>query len=95
VGYYSERRTVLTTVTHFGTGLLLALVYGVAFHPYVAGAPWLRGAIFGVLIWMVTMLVVMPIQGEGFLGRRSGAWLAPVSLAMRVVYGVILGAVYG
>jgi hypothetical protein len=94
VGFYSDRRTMLTTLTHFVTSLLLALVYGIAFHPLVSGAPWLVGASFGVLIWLVVMLVVMPIHGEGFFGRRVGAWLAPTSLIVRVVYGVILGAVY-
>lgn len=92
---YIERPTRLGTVLHFANGIVLAVVYAVLFHSWLPGAPWLRGIVFGLLLWLALMLWVMPRVAEGLFGLRGGAMVPVVTLLMHVVYGAILGGAYG
>jgi hypothetical protein len=53
------------------------------------------GILFGVILWLVVVLVFMPAAHEGYFGFQL-ARLAPlVMLALHVVYGAVLGWTYG
>ena len=84
---------VLGWMAHFAIGVALALVYAGVFADLLRGPAFLRGALYGVLPWLVAQLVVMPVMG---LGLFSGsAAMAAGSLAGHLVYGGVLGAIYG
>jgi hypothetical protein len=89
-----RRDTRLGIVAHLLVGAFLAIVYGLAFYPFIPMLPWLRGAVFGALVWLVVMIAVLPAVGDGLFGRKISAWLAPVTLVMHLVYGAVVGAVY-
>ncbi|MHB1005762.1 MAG: DUF6789 family protein [Chloroflexota bacterium] len=94
---------------HFTIGLVLALGYALFFANLLPGRPWLRGALYGFVPWLLAMVVVMPMVGlvhplvragmmpnPGFFLVGMGTVLAPIgSLLGHLVYGAVLGLVYG
>ena len=80
-------------VAHFMIGTVLALIYAVLFAARVPGAPAVRGIVFSLFPWLMAQLVVMPMMGMGLF---SGSVLAAGgSLMGHLVYGAVLGLVYG
>jgi hypothetical protein len=82
-------------VMHFMIGTVL---WGIAFTSINALLPSsgyiTKGLYFGVLAWVLMMVMVMPMAGAGFFGLSLGM-LAPVmTLMLHLVYGAILGAIY-
>lgn len=80
---------------HFFVGTVL---WGSGFgllYDHMPGPSWMRGVVFGLGVSLVVMLVVMPMVGTGWFGLRLG-FAAPVAVvALHLVYGAILGAIYG
>jgi len=92
---------------HFMMGAILALIYAYGFQAVPLGTPWLRGALYGVLPYLVAMIVVMPMLGSvhplvksgmmpapGFFMVNLGGMAAVGSLIGHLVYGAVLGALY-
>jgi hypothetical protein len=78
---------------HFMIGTVLATVYATLFASRLRGAPAVRGAAYSLLPWLVAQLVVMPMMGAGLFS--GSALVAGASMMGHLVYGVVLGAVYG
>lgn len=77
---------------HLMVGIVLALGYALV-APALPGAPWLRGAMYGVAPWLVAQLIVMPMMGMPVF---SGSFAMAVgSLIGHLVYGAVLGGMYG
>jgi hypothetical protein len=93
-GLHVARGTLLAFGCHLALGLLFGAVYGVTWHALSELTPWLRGVTYGAMLWLLVMIVVMPMIGEGRFGSRLGPWGIPVMLWMHLAYGAILGAVY-
>jgi hypothetical protein len=53
------------------------------------------GVLYGVITWLVVMLVVMPAIGEGYFGFQLSVLAPIVMLGLQVLYGVVLGWTYG
>jgi len=85
------------TAVFFVGGLIWALIYGLFFEPRLRGSGWLRGVRFALIPWIISLVVFMPLVGGGILGINLGAGPLPIvgNLVLHVVYGAILGAVYG
>jgi Protein of unknown function (DUF2938). len=83
-------------IVHFVIG---ALLWGALFawvEPRLPGdAHARRGTLFGVLVWLVMMLVIMPLAGAGVFALRIGVPASLVTLLLHVVYGFVLGWTYG
>jgi hypothetical protein len=82
-------------IGHFVIG---AIFWGVGFailSPYLPGAYWLRGLIFALGAWLMMMIVVMPMAGAGVFGLGLGMMAPVVTLLLHVVFGLVLGGVYG
>ena len=82
---------------HFLVALVLAAVYGRYAEPALSGPGWRRGALFSLLPWLVSVLVVLPLGGGGLFGLALGAGPLPAlgNLVLHLVYGATLGAIYG
>jgi uncharacterized membrane protein YagU involved in acid resistance len=93
---------------HFMLGsVLLAIPYFYLIEIKFRSTPWLGGAIWGVLLWGVANLMVMPMMGfvhplvragampaPGLLMLQLGA-LAPIgSLMGHLLYGIVLAKAY-
>ena len=60
-------------------------------------SPLARGLFFGVVVWLMAQLVVMPMMGAGFFSSHlpRGMMMAAGSLMGHLIYGGIVGLVYG
>ncbi|HEY5595752.1 MAG TPA: DUF6789 family protein [Candidatus Bipolaricaulota bacterium] len=84
-------------VVHFLVGIVLAEVYGLWFAGSLSGAMWLRGAVYGLLPFLAAQLVVVPLMGGGVFSStlEQPVWMVALSLAGHVVYGAVVGWIYG
>ena len=80
---------------HFIDGtVLFPLVYGYLLVSRLPGPPLLRGALWGVVLWLIAQTMVMPMMGAGLFSAAAGGMVAAVgSLVGHVLYGTILGTV--
>jgi uncharacterized protein DUF6789 len=85
------------TVVFFVGGLIWAALYGLVFEPRLRGPAWQRGVQFALGPWLISLVVLLPLVGGGFLGFSLGAGPLPIvgNLILHVVYGAVLGVVYG
>ncbi|MBI3181524.1 MAG: hypothetical protein HYZ28_05220 [Myxococcales bacterium] len=84
---------VLGWMGHFIIGTLLAMGYAALFAKRLPGPGLVRGALYGLLPWLMAQMVVMPMMGAGLF---SGSFLAAAgSLMGHLVYGGVLGAICG
>jgi uncharacterized membrane protein YagU involved in acid resistance len=82
-------------IAHFVIGSIFWGVGFVIVSPYLPGPYWLRGTIFAAGAWLMMMLVVMPMAGAGSFGLGLGMMAPAVTLVMHVVFGLVLGGIYG
>ena len=82
---------------HFFNGtVVFPLVYGYLLVSRLPGPPVVRGALWGVALWLIAQTMVMPMMGAGLFSAAAGGMVAAVgSLVGHLVYGAILGAVNG
>jgi hypothetical protein len=80
----------------FGIG---TIVFGVIFALATPRMPtrsnFVKGLLFGFAIWLGMMLIFMPLAGAGVFGVNRGAIVPLATLALTLIYGIILGIVYG
>lgn len=81
---------------HLANGsLIFPAIYAYVLYPVLPGPPWLKGAIFGVMLWALAQALVMPLAGMGFFSRlvpgtaTALAW----SFGSHLLYGLVLGAI--
>ena len=80
---------------HFFVGTLL---WGGAFglmHDHLWGPSWLRGVVFAGSVSLAVLFVALPLGGAGLCGLRLGLTVPIAVLALHLIYGAVLGAVYG
>jgi hypothetical protein len=54
-----------------------------------------KGIAFGTAAWLGMMIVVMPMAGAGLFGLNLGIMAPIMTLLLHVVFGAVLGGVYG
>ena len=74
--------------------VIFPLIYVFALYGVLPGAPWLKGLIWGLVLWLVSqtampMMMGMPMFGGGNVMMVMG------SLMGHAAYGVLLGLVGG
>jgi hypothetical protein len=86
-------------ITHFVIG---TIVWGLLFagldshlERFEGYGELMRGAFFGVLIYLVMMMFLMPILSLGFFGMKLGIAVPLLALVYNIIYGLVLGAIYG
>jgi uncharacterized membrane protein YagU involved in acid resistance len=87
-------------------GLFIHLIIGTAFlsviYAFISGhlptsSATAKGAIFGVLVWLISQVMVMPMMGAGLFSSSTPSPTATLmgSLIGHLVYGGIVGSLYG
>ena len=80
-------------VFYFIGAVVSPLVFGLVLSPRLPGHLIQKGAIWGIILWLVSQLFCMPMTGAGFFSSNiGGISLVIVSLIGHMSYGVILGA---
>lgn len=84
-------------LAHFAIGIVLALGYALFFAERLPGSPAIRGALYGLVPFLMAQILVMPMMGMGFftLKAPNAGMLVLGSLMGHLVYGAVVGAVYG
>ncbi len=54
-----------------------------------------RGALFGVGLWFLTMILLMPMTAAGTFAMNYGAIAPAIMFAAQVIQGMVMGGVYG
>jgi hypothetical protein len=86
--------SVLGWIMHFVIGVVLAVGYALLFAGRLPGHVVARGAIYGFLVFLLAQLMVMPMMGAGVFSGGNVPMIMG-SLLGHLVYGGVLGAVYG
>jgi len=74
--------------------LIFPAIYAYALYDHVPGSPAIKGAIWGVALWLVAQVMVMPMMGGGVFSSNMGGLMAAMgSLVGHVLYGGVLGVV--
>ena len=85
-------------IFHFVNGsIIFPLIYAYLLYPYLPGAPWVRGLVWGLILWFLAQAAVMPMMGMGFFSANAPQPVMAVigSLIGHVIYGSILGWLAG
>lgn len=70
--------------------------YAYVLYAILPGNPAVKGAVWGVVLWLLAQVVVMPMMGGGFFSMAMGGMMAVMgSLMGHLLYGVLLGAIAG
>ena len=76
--------------------VVFPLAYSFIVFGLLPGPPVLRGALWGVVLWIAVEIIVMPMAGNGFFSAtHGGAEAVTAALMGHVVYGALLGAIAG
>ncbi len=82
---------------HFINGsLVFALIYAYLLYLALPGAPWLKGTIWGLILWFLSQAMLTPMMGGGFFSANAGGLMAVMaSLLGHAIYGALLGSIGG
>lgn len=83
---------LLGWIGHLMIGVILAIGYAIV-APSLPGPGWLRGALYGIAPWLLAQVVVIPMMGMPVFS--GSAAMAMGSLIGHLVYGAVVGAIYG
>ena len=76
--------------------VIFPLIYAFVLFAHLPGSPALKGILWGVILWVLAQIVVMPMMGAGVFGLRMGGMMPAFgSLMGHIVYGVLLGWIAG
>lgn len=80
---------------HFVNGLVIfPAIYVYALYAHLPGSPAIRGAIWGIALWVIAQTVVMPMMGAGLFSSAMGGMMAAIgSLIGHLLYGSLLGVI--
>ncbi len=84
-------------VVHVVNGaVIFPLIYAYLLYDRLPGNPATRGATWGVVLWLLAQVMVMPMMGAGFFSMAMGGMMAAMgSLVGHLLYGSLLGAIAG
>jgi hypothetical protein len=84
-------------VMHFVNGtLIFPAIYAYALIGILPGSPVVKGTLWGITLWLLAQIVVMPMMGGGLFSAAMGGMIAAIgSLVGHLLYGSILGALAG
>ncbi len=82
---------------HFLNGIVIfQLIYAYLLFTRFPGTPAVKGITWGVVLWVLAQLVVMPMMGAGFFGLKMGGIMPAFgSLGGHIAYGALLGWIGG
>ena len=75
-----------------------SVVWGALFAALVPRLPGstcvVRGIVFAFGAWLLMQLVVLPLAGANFFGIKYSFWAPAVTLALHLIYGIVLGGTF-
>lgn len=82
-------------ILHFLIGSVLWGLAFLALIPVLPGkTPVPKALSFSVLAWLLMMLVLMPLAGQGLFALHIGIPAAIATLVLHLIWGAVLGLIY-
>ena len=80
---------------HFLNGaVIFPALYVYVLYARLPGSGALKGSVWGLALWLVAQVVVMPMMGAGLFSSAMGGTMAAMgSLAGHILYGSLLGVI--
>jgi uncharacterized membrane protein YagU involved in acid resistance len=80
---------------HFLNGaVIFPALYVYVLYARLPGSGALKGTVWGLALWLVAQVVVMPMMGAGLFSSAMGGTMAAMgSLAGHILYGSLLGVI--
>lgn len=76
--------------------VIFPAIYAFALYNRLPGSAVVKGTTWGVVLWLVAQVVVMPMMGAGLFSSAMGGMMAAMgSLVGHVLYGGLLGTIAG
>ena len=106
---YNDLQTMLTSMTggsvhawvpwalsYFNGSVVLGFLFGQAYRYLPGRNGALKGATFGLVVWLGMGLLFFPALGKGLFASQAGLGLEPTlfTLVMVLTYSVTLGVAY-
>jgi hypothetical protein len=87
----------LGLVMHFINGsIIFPLIYALMLYRVLPDGPIGKGIAWGVALWLIAQLMVIPMMGGGLFSSKMGGMMAAGgSLVNHVLYGGVLGWIAG
>jgi hypothetical protein len=88
----------LGMMMHFLNGAIIfpLLLYAFLLFRLLPGGPLAKGIGWGVILWLLAQVMVMPMMGGGFFSSRMGGMPAVMgSFLGHLIYGGLLGWIGG
>lgn len=86
----------LAWLIHFMIGTVLWGVLFALLHERLPGSGAVaKGMSFGVLAWLLMMILPMPMAGAGLFGLALGMMAPVMTLVLHLIWGAVLGFVFG
>jgi uncharacterized membrane protein YagU involved in acid resistance len=82
---------------HLANGVIVfPLIYAVMLYRLLPGAPWIKGIVWGVTLWLILEIVMLPMMRAGaFSSNGGGAQAVMAALVAHLIYGALLGSLTG
>jgi hypothetical protein len=92
---WAQGAPAVAWIAHLLIGTVLWGGLFAAFSPRLPGrSHTARGMAFGLVTWLLAMVVLMPLAGGGPFGLSLGLLAPATTLALHLVFGAVLGATY-
>jgi uncharacterized membrane protein YagU involved in acid resistance len=76
--------------------VIFPLIYVFLLYRWLPGPPVVKGLVWGVVLWLIAQLMIMPMMGAGLFSMKAGGMMAAIgSLVGHLVYGALLGGIAG
>ncbi len=84
-------------VHFFDLTILFPVIYAAWAYSWFGGPPLVRGISYGIALWLLSEIIVMPIVGAGFFNDQAAAQGAVVAglFFAHLLYGFVLGGMGG
>jgi hypothetical protein len=105
-GLFALNSVAAGWVIFFAAGIVFALLYAYWWLPRLPGPGWQRGLLYGFVPWLVMLVIVAPLlpvlspamdamSAPGFFFANLGVIAIFESLVAFLIWGLVLGALYG
>lgn len=82
-------------MAHFGIGAMWGALFALAYRVIPGGTAVVKGMLLLTGAWLLMMVMVMPMAGAGLFGMHMGLMAPMMTLVLHLVFGAVLGLVYG
>ena len=73
IGQFLNTSSIVGWILHFVVGIALAFLYVYFFREFLPGPYWAKGMIFGVLPWVLTLIMMFPMVDTLDIGNTTQA----------------------